>query len=55
MTMSSMYSKGLQSHQVSIQVLHIMDVQPTNLQQLCDAENMNRTPIGVENLIEAMT
>ncbi len=45
MTMSSLYSNGLHSHQISIQYIwdvvereiRIMDVQPTNLQQLRDA------------------
>ncbi len=47
MTMSTLYSNGLHSHQISTQLEHIwyvvereiriMDVQPTNLQQLRDA------------------
>ncbi len=48
MTMSSLYSNGLHSHQISIQLIEhlwdvvereirIMDMQPTNLQQLRDA------------------
>ncbi len=66
MTMSSLYSNGLHSHQISINraplgcggtEIHIMDVQPTNLQQLRDAIMSICTNISEEcfqHLVETM-
>ncbi len=67
MTMSSLYSNDLHSHQISIQIehlwdvvdwmIHIMDVQLTNLQQLRDAIMSIWTKISEEcfqHLVESM-
>ncbi len=67
MTMSSLYSNGLHSHQISIHIsilwdvvereICIMDVQLTNLQQLCDAIMSIWTKISEEYfqyLVESM-
>ncbi len=66
MTMSSLYSNDLHSHQISIQwstfgmwwnEIRIMDVQPINLQQLRDAIMLIWTTISEEcfqHLVESM-
>ncbi len=66
MTMCSLYSNGLQSPDLNPiehlwdvveREIHIMDVQPTNLQQLCDAIMSIWTKISeecIQHLVESM-
>ncbi len=66
MTMSSLYSNGLQSPDLTPiehlwdvveREIHIMDVQPTNLQQLCDTIMSILTKISEEcfqHLVESV-